>query len=83
MPKHNKRRDRHEMAEVREAPPVSQPPGHPPPLSPAMQETWPNLARVRNAALNARSDAQRTILELEAWRDELDATLAFLRAHRR
>jgi len=73
------KRDRHEMAEVPEmpVPPVPQNP------YPPAQERWPNLAKIRNRALDVRADAQRTILELEAWRDELDATLAFLRAGKR
>jgi hypothetical protein len=40
-----------------------------------------DLATIRETALGI--DAARTIAELEAWRDEIDATLAFLKAQRR
>ena len=40
------------------------------------------LQRIRNAHLNVRTDVARTIGELEAHRDEIDATIAFLRAQR-
>ena len=40
------------------------------------------LLRIRNAHQNVRNDVARTIGELEAHRDEIDATIAFLRAQR-
>ena len=40
----------------------------------------PTLEQIREGSLRARSDAARTIAELESWRDEIDATIAFLKA---
>jgi hypothetical protein len=42
-----------------------------------------NLLGIREDATAARADTARTIAELEAWRDEIDATIAFLRAQRK
>jgi hypothetical protein len=41
-----------------------------------------SLASIRTQALNAHADVAHTIAELEAWRNEIDATLAFLRSTR-
>lgn len=41
-----------------------------------------NLMGIREDATAARADTARTIAELEAWRDEINATIAFLRAQR-
>jgi hypothetical protein len=41
-----------------------------------------SLAAIRTQALNAHADVAHTIAELEAWRNEIDATLAFLRSTR-
>jgi len=40
------------------------------------------LDGVRNRHLNVRTDVARTIGELEAHRDEVEATIAFLKAQR-
>ena len=42
-----------------------------------------NLADIREKATAARTDTAHIIAELEAWRDEIDATIAFLRAQKR
>jgi hypothetical protein len=42
----------------------------------------PSLAHIRTESLRVRVDAVRTINELEAWREEIDATIAFLKAQR-
>jgi 3-dehydroquinate dehydratase len=41
------------------------------------------LKDVRNAALKASADAHHNIAELESWRNEIDATIAFLRAQQK
>ncbi len=64
---------------------------HPPPLATtavaATEEERrpapPSLEHIRSHSLRAQSDAARTISELEAWRAELDATIAFLKAQRK
>lgn len=72
-------------------------PDHPPPLAttavtateeqPAAHSWPPSLEHIRSNSLRAqadvRVDATRTITELEAWRTEIDATIAFLKAQRR
>lgn len=42
-----------------------------------------NLQEIRELAMAARLDTARTIAELEQWREEIDITIAFLRAQRR
>jgi hypothetical protein len=42
-----------------------------------------NLLGIREDATAARADTTRTIAELETWRDEIDAIIAFLRAQRK
>jgi len=42
--------------------------------------TAPTLEQIRERSLRVRSDASRTIAELEAWRDEIESTIAFLKA---
>jgi hypothetical protein len=42
-----------------------------------------NLENIRERATAARLDIARTIAELEEWREEIDVTIAFLRAQRR
>jgi hypothetical protein len=39
-----------------------------------------SLEQIRERSLRVRSDANRTIAELEAWRDEIESTIAFLKA---
>ena len=60
------------------------PPAAPVKMPPAAGElpTLDYLQRIRNAHLNVRTDVARTIGELEAHRDEIDATIAFLKAQR-
>jgi hypothetical protein len=41
-----------------------------------------SLADVRAAVLRAHTDTAHTIADLEAWRAEIDCTIAFLRARR-
>jgi hypothetical protein len=41
------------------------------------------LKDVRVAALKMSADAAHNIAELESWRNEIDATIAFLRAQRK
>jgi hypothetical protein len=41
------------------------------------------LRDVRNAAMKMSADTAHNIAELESWRNEIDATIAFLRAQRR
>jgi hypothetical protein len=42
-----------------------------------------SLADIRASALKAHMDAAHTIADLEAWRAEIDATIAFLKARSR
>jgi hypothetical protein len=42
-----------------------------------------SLAEIRSSAIAASSSAAHTIAELEAWRNEIDATIAFLKAQRK
>jgi len=48
---------------------------------PALTSTL--LREVRNAALKLQADTAHNIAELESWRNEIDATIAFLRAQRK
>jgi hypothetical protein len=41
------------------------------------------LNNVREAALRVQHDTARNIAELESWRAEIDATVAFLKAQRK
>lgn len=41
------------------------------------------LSDVRAAAMRASADTAHNIAELESWRNEIDATIAFLRAQRK
>ena len=41
------------------------------------------LKDVRNAALKMSADTAHNIAELESWRNEIDATIAFLRSQRK
>ena len=43
----------------------------------------PSLENIRAESLQRRTDSHRTIAELEAWRDEIEATIAFLKAQRK
>lgn len=66
-------------------------PDHPPPLATTAiiateeerQPAPPSLEHIRSHSLRTQSNAARTISELEAWRTEIDATIAFLKAQRR
>jgi len=49
-------------------------------LSTTMAER--NLKEIRERALEARAGVASTIAELYAWRDEIDATIAFLKSIR-
>lgn len=42
----------------------------------------PTLEHIRAESLRVRVNAVQTINELEAWREEIDATIAFLKAQR-
>jgi hypothetical protein len=42
-----------------------------------------SLAEIRSSAISASSSAAHTIAELESWRNEIDATIAFLKAQRK
>lgn len=42
-----------------------------------------SLDHIRAESLRVRHSAVRTILELESWRDEIEATIAFLKAQKR
>jgi hypothetical protein len=53
------------------------------PGKPAPTLTSVLLKDVRAAALKATADAHHNIAELESWRNEIDATIAFLRAQRK
>lgn len=58
------------------------PPAEPAP-KPRPTITADLLADVRRAAMRASSDTAHNIAELESWRNEIDATIAFLRAQRK
>jgi hypothetical protein len=58
----------------------AQPPSHPPATTTVHP---PSLEQIRARALNVQADAVHTIAELEAWRAEIDSTIAFLKAQRR
>lgn len=49
-------------------------------LSDMRENVLVNDAGVRDAVLKIRVDTAHTISELEAWRDEIDRTIAFLKA---
>jgi hypothetical protein len=49
-------------------------------LSTMRENVLINDAGVRDATLKIRVDTAHTISELEAWRDEIDRTIAFLKA---
>jgi hypothetical protein len=52
--------------------------------NPAPQPAMPrSLADIRSSAISASTSAAHTIAELEAWRNEIDATIAFLKAQRK
>lgn len=51
------------------------------PVAPALTSAL--LKDVRNAALKISADAAHNIAELESWRNEIDATIAFLRSQRK
>jgi hypothetical protein len=53
---------------------------------PLIATSLPNtelLQEIRDSALQARSDISNTIAELDAWRTEIDATIAFLKSQRK
>lgn len=47
-----------------------------------LKERIPDMASVRAEALKQQNDVAHIVAELEAWRAEIDATIAFLRAKR-
>jgi hypothetical protein len=51
--------------------------------TPQPQPKQLSLAEIRAAVLRAHTHTAHTIADLEAWRDEIEATLAFLRARGR
>jgi hypothetical protein len=51
-------------------------------LSAMRENVLINDSGVREAVLKIRVDTAHTIAELEAWRDEIDRTIAFLKARR-
>jgi hypothetical protein len=53
---------------------------------PLIATSLPNtelLQEIRDSALQARSDISNTIADLDAWRAEIDATIAFLKSQRK
>jgi hypothetical protein len=50
---------------------------HPPA---ALRGRMPSMADIRERALKSKNDTAHIIADLEAWRAEIDATIAFLRA---
>jgi hypothetical protein len=55
-------------------------------VRPLIATSLPNtelLQEIRDSALQARSDISNTIAELDAWRTEIDATIAFLKSQRK
>ena len=93
MPKHKRskrRKDKqpeypfHEVAvKIADLPPeqqMSEPTNEAPPPVPPSRTT---LESMRAQATQAGVDAAHSIAQLEAWRDEIDATIAFLKANRR
>jgi hypothetical protein len=46
----------------------------------AASEMRPSLSHLRDRALHKQTETAHTIAELEAWRAEIDATIAFLKA---
>jgi hypothetical protein len=50
---------------------------------PATISVRESLEQIRSEHLRIRNDAHDTITRLERWRDEIDATIAFLRAQRK
>lgn len=48
---------------------------------PEPRSEW--LSRLRADTVNAQVRAAHTIAELEAWRNEIDATIAFLKTQRK
>jgi hypothetical protein len=70
------------MAEQGESWPAPSPEAGLEPTNP--ERTSPmSLADIRASALKAHMDAAHTIADLEAWRAEIDATIAFLKARSR
>ena len=43
----------------------------------------PSLAHIRDEALNRAGHTRQLIAELDAWRNEIDATIAFLKAQQK
>ena len=58
-------------------------PVNPPSAPSAPSRPGLSLADLRTQALRTRTDISHQIAELEAWADEIAATLAFLRAYRK
>lgn len=72
------------------AQPPAEMPDNPPPLNPNSSTELitevPHLEyleHIRARYINSRTDIARTIGELEAQRDEIEATIAFLKSQRR
>lgn len=86
MSKKSKRKQEERMAKLPTAEDVrgimSEPPANPAP-KPKPTITTDLLADVRRAAMRASNDTAHNIAELESWRNEIDATIAFLRAQRK
>jgi hypothetical protein len=54
-----------------------------PPVNPAPRPLPLSLADIRSDTLRMHANTAHTIADLEAWRAEIDSTIAFLRAHSR
>jgi hypothetical protein len=52
----------------------------PPPLETEQPANAVSLADMRNEVLRHRTELSHTIADLEAWKAEIECTLAFLRA---
>ena len=74
----SKRAEQNPVSLSEPAPTPPQPtPYDPPPLTPK------TLQYVRDTALHNSNDTRKLIAELETWRLEIDATIAFLRAQQK
>jgi outer membrane protein TolC len=58
-------------------------PATPPPQNTPRQALPLSLADIRSEALRAHADVAHSIADLEAWRSEIEATIAFLKAQSR
>jgi hypothetical protein len=61
---------------------AAEPASNPVPASVRVSLPITSLQEIRDSALRQRFEIGKTIAELDAWRNEIDATIAFLRAQR-